>query len=279
MEFGADKCAYLRIQKGERTSLGSVLEMNGLELSELKEGESYKYLGMDEDIAIIGEINKEKVRSECFRRVGKIWNSELYCRHKVTAHNTFAIPVLTPTFGILSWSKEELKQIDVKTRKMLTLSGSFHLNSDVDRLYCHRSEGGRGLNSVDDTYISRIVSLNLHLDQMEQKNKYLAKVRIHEARNIVRQGTELQQTYSEETVSDPKIASKNIKMKIKNDRLKSWLGKAQHGFLFQTRERISDTDKDKTNYWLTKSSLTSHVEGYIFLILLIFHCERAVLSV
>ena len=210
MEFGADKCAYLRIQKGERKSLGSTIEINGLQLSELKEGESYKYLGMDEDIAIKGEINKEKVRSEYFRRIRKIWNSELYCRYKVTAHNTFAIPVLTPTFGILSWSKEELKQIDVKTRKPLLLSGSFHQNSDVDRLYCHRSEGGRGLNSVDDTYVSRIVSLNLHLDQVEQSNKYLAQVKIHEQRNIVRQGLEFQQTYSEETVSDPKIASKNI---------------------------------------------------------------------
>ena len=87
MEFGADKCAYLRIQKGERTSLGSVLEMNGLELSELKEGESYKYLGMDEDIAITGEIDKENMRSEYFRRVRKIWNSELYCREK-SQHTT-----------------------------------------------------------------------------------------------------------------------------------------------------------------------------------------------
>ena len=115
---------------------------------------------MDEDIAIIGEINKEKVRSEYFRRIRKIWNSELYCRHKITAHNTFAIAVITPTFGILPWTKEELQQIDIKTRKLLTLSGSFHVNSDVDRLYhlyCHRNEGGRGLNSVNDTYISRIV--------------------------------------------------------------------------------------------------------------------------
>ena len=197
---------------------------------------------MDEDIAIIGEINKDMVRSEYFRTVRKILGSELYCRHKVTAHNTFAIPVLTPTFGILSWTKDELKQIDVKTRKLLTLSGSFHLNSDVDRLYCHRSEGGRGLNSVDDTYVSRIVSLNLHLDQMEEVNKYLARVRIHEQQNIVRQGIELQPAY-EETTNDPKTASRNIKMKIKGDHLKNWIGKAQHGFLFKTRERITDTEK------------------------------------
>ena len=151
----------------------------------------------------------------------------------------------------------------MKTRKLLTLSGSFHLNSDVDRLYCHRSEGGRGLISVNGTYVSRTVSLNLHLNQVEHTNKYLAQVKIHEQSNIVRQGTQFQQTYSEEAVSDPKIASKNIKMKIKEDHLKCWTGKPQHGFLFKTRERISDIDTERTNYWLLKSSTTSHVEGYI----------------
>ena len=87
---------------------------------------------------------------------------------------------------------------------------------------------------------------------MEETNKYLARVRIHEEGNIVRQGTEFQQVYSEETVSDPRTASKNIKTKIKDDHLKSWTGKAQHGFLFKTRERITDIDQERTNYWLTK---------------------------
>ena len=87
----------------------------------------------------------------------------------VTAHNTFAVPILTPTFGILSWTKEELEHIDVKTRKLLTLSGSFHRNGDVDRLYWYRSEGGRGLNSIHDTYTTRIVALGIHIDVMSHK--------------------------------------------------------------------------------------------------------------
>ena len=53
-------------------------------------------------------------------------------------------------------------------------------------------------------------------------------------------------------------------MKIKDDHFKSWTGKPQHGFLFKTRgERIPDMDTDKTYYWLTKSSTTSHIEGFI----------------
>lgn len=125
MEFGSDKCAYLCIQRGKRNSLGSKFKLNNLELSELESGNHYKYLGQDEDVAINSEINKERVTAEYFKRIRKIWNSELYSRHKVVSHNTFALPVLTPTFGILRWTKEELEGIDIKTRKLLTLLGEF----------------------------------------------------------------------------------------------------------------------------------------------------------
>ena len=79
--------------------------MNGLELNELEIDESYKYLGQDEDISFKGDLNKEKVMKEYFRRVRQIWATELYSCNKITAHNTFAVPVLVPTFEILDWTK------------------------------------------------------------------------------------------------------------------------------------------------------------------------------
>ena len=72
------------------------------------------------------------------RRVRQIWNSELYSCTKVLAQNIFAIPVLTPTFGILEWTEQKLEDLDIQTRKILTACGSFHINSDIDRLYCYR---------------------------------------------------------------------------------------------------------------------------------------------
>ena len=38
--------------------------MNGIKINELKEHDSYKYLGADEDISYKGEINKERVTKE-----------------------------------------------------------------------------------------------------------------------------------------------------------------------------------------------------------------------
>ena len=101
MQFGADKCAYINIEKGQRKQLNTTIEVNGLNIQELKSDESYKYLGMDEDIAYRGELNKERARKEYFRRVKKIWRSELYGKNKVIGHNIFATPIFTLTFGVL----------------------------------------------------------------------------------------------------------------------------------------------------------------------------------
>ena len=38
--------------------------------------------------------------------------------------------------------------MDVKTRKILYCNGSFHVNSDIDRLYTRRRKGGRDLNPL-----------------------------------------------------------------------------------------------------------------------------------
>ena len=122
-----------------------------------------KYLGQDEDIGFNDTLNKDRVTKEYFQRVRKMWSSELYANNKVTSHSIFAIPVITPTFGIIHWTKEELHNVDIKTRKLLTLTGSFHINSNIDRLYSYRNKGGRGLNSLVDIYISRLVSINSHL--------------------------------------------------------------------------------------------------------------------
>ena len=50
--------------------------------------------------------------------------------------------------GILQWKSGELKYVDRKSRKIMTMYGALHMNSDVDRL-CLKRKGGRGLTSVE----------------------------------------------------------------------------------------------------------------------------------
>ena len=58
MTFGLAKCAYIYIERGKRKSLGKKIDINGIEISELEEGDMYKYLGVDEDIGFAGPLNK-----------------------------------------------------------------------------------------------------------------------------------------------------------------------------------------------------------------------------
>ena len=148
MDFGTNKCAYLKIVKGMIFSDGEPLVMNYLTIKPVKEGDTYKYLGIDENISYHGPINKERVSKEYFARTRKIWPSELSAYNKVIAHNAFAVTVLIPAIGVLDWTTAEIRDIDIKTRKILTLTRNVHPNSDVDRIYVQKSFGGRGLREV-----------------------------------------------------------------------------------------------------------------------------------
>ena len=95
-------------------------------VSKLKSSKRKKdihYFGIDESVSMDGELTKEKVRDEYLRRVKKIWKSELNARNKVTAHNCSAVAVFRATVGICDWTKEELAQLYIRTRKLMTMKG------------------------------------------------------------------------------------------------------------------------------------------------------------
>ena len=50
-----------------------------------------------------------------------------------------------------SGPKINLRQMDQRTRKLMTMQKALHPRDDVDRLYVPRKEGGRGLSSIEDS--------------------------------------------------------------------------------------------------------------------------------
>ena len=76
-------------------------------------------------------------------------------------------------------------------RKILCMTGNFHRNSDIDRLYLKRKNGGRGLMCIKTTYEARIVAARRHLLSKKNTNRYLACVINHEESKLLRVGREL----------------------------------------------------------------------------------------
>ena len=110
MTFAEDKRAYQQIEKGKLISNTKELPINDLKTKPVPEGDSYKYLGIDENVSYVGLVNKTRVTKGYYARVKRIWNSELSSVKKVIAHNSFAVPVLTTTAGILNWTIDEIKK-------------------------------------------------------------------------------------------------------------------------------------------------------------------------
>ena len=114
------------------------------------------------------------------------------------------VPILTPTFGIIQWMKEELVQLDIKTRKLPTISGSFHKNSKIDTL-----------NNIVEMNIFRRVSLSLHLNNQVVENKYLTLIAHHEKQGLVRVAEKLMKifnVFSENDSPPTKLLKNEIKL-------------------------------------------------------------------
>ena len=103
----------------------------------------YKYLGVLEEADIMVKEMKDKVTKEYLGRIKLTAKSQLYGRNLISAINAWVIGVVRYSAGVINWSDAQLKRLDVKTRKILTMFGVFHKRSSVDRrLYVKIKNGG-----------------------------------------------------------------------------------------------------------------------------------------
>ena len=168
MEFGLDKCATLTIKRG------SVVQAEGINLPNnnirgLNLEESYKYMGILQADDIKHVLVKKKVASEYTMRVRKVLKSKLNGGNSIRAINSWAIPVIRYTAGIVDWTQAELEDLDRKTRKLMTANHALHLQCDVDRLYMPRQTGGRGLLQVKQTVEEEKRALNDYIKKQYRK--------------------------------------------------------------------------------------------------------------
>jgi hypothetical protein len=149
MEFGLDKCAMVEVKAGREVVCEGIELPDGQRIREVDE-DGYRYLGVLEGARFKTKEMKELVRREYLRRVRRVAGSRLNGGNLITAVNVWAVSVVRYTAGVLDWSALDLKDMDIKTRKLLTLNGAFNMRSNKDRLYMKRKVGGRGLISMEE---------------------------------------------------------------------------------------------------------------------------------
>lgn len=148
MEFGLEKCAYVHVKGGQMQESENLKLMDESEFAPLQTGEKYKYLGIKQALTI-DDVNMRKTIEEQFlNRITKVLKTYLNAKAKITAINTWALPILTNTFGVLNWTNTDLDNLDRKVRTTMTKHRIHHPHASINRLYLPRSRGGRGLKNL-----------------------------------------------------------------------------------------------------------------------------------
>ena len=104
---------------------------------------------MDKGDGIQHAEMEEKIWKECYRQVGAILHTKRNAKNKLEAFNTLAIPLATCSFNVINWNLEEIRRMDRKVRKLLTLNRMHHQKGDVNRMYVARKEGGSGMVNLE----------------------------------------------------------------------------------------------------------------------------------
>ena len=162
MDFGLEKCAKATFIKGKLTTWQNVQIDINTTIKDLEPCEAYKCLEMDEGDGIQHSKMKEKIRKECLRQIRSIMKTELNAKN-IIAINTLALPIVTYSFNIINWNLNEIKRLDAKIGKQLTINRMHHPKADVDRLYIPRKKGGRGLIQLELSYKPSTIGLDKYL--------------------------------------------------------------------------------------------------------------------
>jgi len=99
------------------------------------------------------------ILQEYLKHLSLIWKLSLSGPCKVRATNSFCVPVLSYGFGIISWTKKEVEQFDVRTRKTLTSTFNHHPRSAIEHLYLPH----HGLSNIKHLFYRKLVAISHHL--------------------------------------------------------------------------------------------------------------------
>ena len=134
MEFGIKKCAMLVMKSGKRHMTDGMELPNHDRIRTLEENETYKYLRILEADTMKQVQMKDMIRKEYLRRTLKLLETKLTSRNLIKEINTWAVPLVRYSGPFLKRTREEIKQMDQRTRKLMTMHKALKPRDDVDRL-------------------------------------------------------------------------------------------------------------------------------------------------
>ena len=175
---------------------------------------------------------KDKIQKEYLRRTRKLPETKLSSRNLIKGINTWAVSLVRYSGPFLKCTRNECKQMDQRTRKLMTMRKTLHPRDDVDRLYVSTKEEGRELASTQDSVDASIQRLE---DYIEKHDVGLITALRNDTDNTM-----------------------DSRMTI--TRKQKWEGKQLYGRFIRL---INNTSHDKAWTWLRKGNLKRETESLL----------------
>lgn len=245
MEFGIDKCKTQHIERGLWTNRNTTETLNSETLQNMDENEYYKYLGFKQNIKIDHPTIKKELTEAYLSRLNKILKSYLNSKNLFKAINTYAIPLLTYSFGVIKWTETDIQNLMISTRTKLTKYNKHHPHACKERIIIPRKNGGRGLIDIQQLHNNQINNLRTYFHKQTTAlhkaivcaDKELTPLNLHNQNLVIPRQT------LEETIT-------------------TWKQKQIHGKHPHIVEN-GNIDKQNTYTWLRKGDLQPETEGFI----------------
>ena len=250
MNFGLDKCNTLHIHKG-KVLAGDYNLSEEVNIRAMDSENTYKYLGIKQNRSINHTEIKKELSAEYIRRVNILCKKKLNSKNLFKALNTYAVPVLTYSFGVIKWSLTDIKKLQIKTRTTLTRNNYLHPKSAIERMTVKRDKGGRGLIDIKVLWENQINRLR---DFFYKKHDS----RIHNAT------IQADNNFTPLNLQGPNLLFKTAQ-EADRERLDAWRKKQLHGRHIHDLEQ-SHIDTDNSNKWLKIGYLFPETEGFLIAI-------------
>ena len=150
-----------------------------------------------------------------------ILKSKLNSGNSLKAINSWAIPVIRYSAGVVDWKNSEFRNMDRKTRKILNMYQALHPRSTEDGLYLPHSEGWKGLLSLEECVNAEKRSLGQYLKMNEDE-----WLRSAWEEGLIKKDEDLK-VYRERT---------------SKSQMEDWQNKLMHGQLLRQTKDLSSND-------------------------------------
>ena len=216
------------------------------------ENETYKYLGVQQGKRIEHKKIKNDLRNAYNQRIKNVLKTKLNAKNITKAINTYAVPILTYSFGVINWTATDLEDLQRKTRVLMTKHRMHHPKSAVERTTITRNEGGRGLVDIISMHSEQIKGLRQYFHTKQHESE------LHQA--IVKADKDHTPLNLSRTLEAHENSAQD-----KQKKLSAWAQKTVHGRHYHELQQ-PHIDREASNAWLTQGNLFPETEGFMIAI-------------